>query len=521
MGIAPFFAVWSVCYSAQLGDLYRPPIVTLAGAAIGIAIGCLRFFVPRFSDTAQKNGLLRFALPFYATAVAAAVLTGVYGTLVGINKPFLTAIPDALFVYALVAYGVSVLERRTIGQWLVAGFAIWGTLLMPQTSDCVIHPVLSGCSGPIQNTLYGLVGIALVTGVLGLLAGRFVKSATDDVSPFAAVQAKFAWNWSWYLISLMAIAVAVGWSYSAEGFLLLGMFGALIVLTLVIMLIERAPELLIVPVALATWIISQTEWTFWQQMVVYNLLSVLIFASQFMWRFVPSATRLLPSTRLHTVLGLGGQVLVVLAIIRQGGLSADAGLLAHVGACSLNILVVLLFWHGCLQTREALRRWSTYSSGLLFSLVVTWELMALRQTHFDWLTLAPASYLVVVAPFLSRDEALPYHHRIGQVCSISGAALLLLPTLWLSFSHDNLQPTLFLAAEALALLLLGIVTRVRIFILSGAALVIVSAMHVLFLPSLGIPLSLALAILGGTLLAIATGLSLARHRLQIAWMRWE
>jgi len=293
------------------------------------------------------------------------------------------------------------------------------------------------------------------------------------------------------------------------------------VLTLVMMLVERAPELLIVPVALAAWIIPQTEWTFWQQMVAYTLLSVLTFTSQFVWRCVPSATRLLPSTRLHTVLGLGGQVLVVLAIIGQGGLSADTGLLAHVGAGSLGILALLLFWHGSLQTKEALGRWCLYSAGLLFSLVVPWELVAWRQTHIDWLTLAPATYLVVIAPFLSRDEALPYHHRIGQLCAMSGAAVLLLPTLWLSFNGDTLQPTLYLAAESLALLLLGMATRGRMFILSGAALVVVSAMHALFLPSLGIPPSLALAILGGTLLAIATGLSLARHRLQLAWTRWK
>jgi hypothetical protein len=218
---------------------------------------------------------------------------------------------------------------------------------------------------------------------------------------------------------------------------------------------------------------------------------------------------------------LGGQTCVVLAIIGRGGLSAATGPLAHVGAGALLVLAALLFWSGRLQAQTTTRRWCGYTTGLLLALVVSWELSALGQTHLDVLTLAPASYLIVISPFLSRDETLPYHHRIGQCCSVLGAILLLAPTLWLSFSAENLQPTLILAGEALILLLLGVGLHVRFFVLSGAALVVVAAMHALFLPSLGLPPSLALTILGGTLLAIATALSLARHRLRAAWTHWQ
>ena len=71
----------------------------------------------------------------------------------------------------------------------------------------------------------------------------------------------------------------------------------------------------------------------------------------------------------------------------------------------------------------------------------------------------------------------------------------------------------------MALLLLGIGTRLRIFVLSGAGLVIVAILHSLFLQAFALPLSLTL--LGLILIAIATGLSIARHRLQLAWSRWE
>jgi len=46
-------------------------------------------------------------------------------------------------------------------------------------------------------------------------------------------------------------------------------------------------------------------------------------------------------------------------------------------------------------------------------------------------------------------------------------------------------------------------------------------MHALFLPSLGLPPSLALTVMGVTLLGLATALSLARHRLQAVWTQLE
>ena len=129
----------------------------------------------------------------------------------------------------------------------------------------------------------------------------------------------------------------------------------------------------------------------------------------------------------------------------------------------------------------------------------------------------------MIAPIVVHDEVLPDRHRMGQIVSILGAALLLLPTLWLSFSesNSNLLYTLLLMGESLALLILGFVTRLRIFILTGAGLVVIAALRALFLPSLGIPTGLALAVLGGILLAVATALSMARRRLQTAWTHWE
>jgi len=521
--IAPVFATWSVIDSALRGDLYRPPTVALLCAALGVGIGLLNFSLPSVFRS-RYNSLLRYALPFYATATAAAVLTGVYGTLGGVNYPFPGAIPDAMLVYALVAYGVLIFERQPRWLGLVAGFAIWGTVLALQTGG------------------YYVLGIGLGAGVVGLLVGRVVKRPSIPVgaATFRQLLARFTWGWPWYLTTLVAAAVMGVWPLlSVEqpvvSFLLYGLL-AITALSVVIMLVERAPELLVFPIGLGSLIglvalVTDELWAPWLLALTLSLLGILIFASQFIWKIIPPATNWLPATRLHRLFALLGQALVVLFVIQQDGLSADSPALAHVGplvlslahigAGTLLVLALLLFWYGRLQHVPPLRRWSYYVAGLLLSLVVSWTLLAFGVTYQEWLLLAPTVYLTAIAPILKRDESIPYRQRIGQMSTIVGAAFLLLPTLWLSFGAANLLPTLILAGKALALLLLGLGTRLRTFILSGAGLVVVAALHALFLPQFFIPPSLALAALGGILIALATGLSLARRQLQVAWASWE
>ena len=301
------------------------------------------------------------------------------------------------------------------------------------------------------------------------------------------------------------------------------LLGALILLTvfaLLLTLFEQAPEMLLVPVALTLWIIARVQWPLWQQMVAYTILCVLVFAAQFIWNVLKPEGFVQAPKRLYQGLSISGQVLVILLIIVQGGLFASGGLLVPVGVGSLLVLAVLIFSVGLLDSDQAVRRMCNYAAGLFCSLVISWEFSAFGLNRADVLTVAPAVYLVVIAPFLSRTQILPQRQVWGKICSIVGAVLLLLPILWISFNEGNLAPTLILAGEALGLLLLGIVTRIRIFVLSGAALTIVGAMHALFLPSLGIPASLALAILGITLLGVATGLSLTRRRLRMVWSEW-
>jgi len=312
----------------------------------------------------------------------------------------------------------------------------------------------------------------------------------------------------------------------------------------VIMLVERIPELLVLPAGLAAatiWLWQKPPLVLVPLIIAFSLLCLVVFASQFTWRIIPPASRWIPAAIPHAILGLGGQAIVVLSIIAQGGLNSNGpALLPYVGAGALLELTLLLFWYGYLHTgiiasanisgnntqksldslqqARVLQHWCYYVAGLLCSLVISWELSAFGQTRVDILLLAPASYLSVVAPFVMRDKTLPGRHWAGQVVALSGALLLLLPALWFSFSDSNLLPTLVLIGESLALLLLGIATRVRVFILSSAALLMVGALRALFLST---PPSLALMVLGVVLVVVATALFLVRHRLKIAWTQWE
>jgi hypothetical protein len=276
-------------------------------------------------------------------------------------------------------------------------------------------------------------------------------------------------------------------------------------------------------------------------MIAYSLLCLVVFASQFTWKIITPVSRWVPPAVPHALLGLGGQTIVVLSVISQGGLTSNGPmLLSHVGAGALLELALMLFWYGylhldivssannsvnemqkslsSLKQAKVVQHWCYYLAGLLCSLVISWELSAFGQTRIDILLLAPASFLCVVASFVMRDQTLPGRHCAGEIVALSGALLLFLPALWFSVSDSNLLPTLVLMGESLALLLLGIATRVRIFVLSSAALLLVGALRALFLKA---PPSLALMLLGVILVVIATALFLVRHRLKIAWTRWE
>ncbi len=739
--LLPAFNIWALVVAARVGDLYRPPTVALAYAAVGVAIGCLNIIRKPAPDESWRNRFLAYALPFYTTACAAAILTGVYGMLPGAQPPFYGAIPDALLIYALAAFGVVLFERQPRWLWLVAAFATWGTLLAtrlsltyvigiglgvgllglllgqvikrlvgataddrmwpswgwpwylgavfaalvtgcwpylgtaPQpfagfieysllvfavlfyvigivedavavlwlgslfaawslvdsafkndfyrlftialvytalgvlTSSLKFFPTLLNarrvktlhasalpfyatallagiCSGYVTNVsgntslFYGLVpaalpllvyagivyavsvferqptwliiaaglgiwgtlltsrlniawpiGIAIDTALFGLVIGYTGKKAPGASITFVSGYnlSKLIWSWPWYLISLMAMLLTIveqnmpGLS-NAPWFMTYSLL-AFTTLAIIVMLVERTPELLVLPVGLAAWTIWQ-----WQPqpglamlMVAYSLLSVLIYVTQFVWKVLLPSTHWLSPTFLHRVLAIGGQILLVLVIIANGGLSADSGLLAFVGTGSLCVLALLVFCYGYVQDNCEVQRYYTYAAGLLSALSISWLLVAFRQVNIDLLLLAPATYLILIAPLLMHDERLPQHRLAGQAAAVLGTALLLLPTVWLSFSNgsDNLIYTLVLLGEALVLLLLGIGVGVRVFVLTAAGLIVIGAIHALFLQTHAELVGPLLIISGVAVVAIATLMTVFFQRLKTAWKQWD
>ncbi|MFL5626371.1 MAG: hypothetical protein ACJ788_12335, partial [Ktedonobacteraceae bacterium] len=340
---------------------------------------------------------------------------------------------------------------------------------------------------------------------------------------------KLTWSWPWYLTSLMAMLLTIveqnmsGLS-NAPWFMTYSLL-AFTTLAIIVMLVERIPELLLLPVGLAVWTIWQ-----WQPqpglarlMVAYSLLCVLIFAAQFVWKVLPPSTRWLPPPFLHRVLAIGGQTLLVLVIIVNDGLSADSNLLAFVGTGSLCVLALLIFWYGRIQDNGVVQRYYAYAAGFLATLSISWLLAAFRQVNIDLLLLAPATYLILVAPLLMRDERLPQHRLVAQGVAVLGTIMLLLPTVWLSFGNgsDNLTYTLVLLGEALVLLLLGIGVGVRVFVLTAAGLIVVGAIHALFLQTHANLIGPLFIILGVAVVAIATLMTMFFQPLKAAWKEWD
>ncbi|HXX77643.1 MAG TPA: hypothetical protein VEI53_04070, partial [Ktedonobacteraceae bacterium] len=435
--------------------------------------------------------------------------------------------------YALVAFAVLLYERQPDWLFISASFAIWGTLLA------------------LELNAYDVFGIGMTMAFLGLATGIVSKRMfiTPSTSRSLKPLTQFTWSWPWYVTAAVAATCMGLWPSLPLEQPVIGFIGysmlAFTIVAIIILVVERIPELLVFPAGLSAatiWLWGNPPLDLVPLMIAYCLLCLVVFSSQFIWRIIPPASHWIPSAIPHAVLGLGGQAVVVLSIIGQDGLvSSSTSLLPHVGAGALLELALLLFWYGYLhigivasanislndqqQSRDILQHakvfqhWCYYVAGLLCSLVISWELSAFGQTRVDILLLAPASYLSVVAPFIMRDKTLSGAHWLGQVVALAGALLLLLPALWFSFSDNNLLPTLVLIGESLALLLLGIAARVRIFILSSAALLLVGALRALFIsvPST----SLALMLLGVLLVVMATVLFLVRGRLKIAWTQWE
>ncbi len=138
--------------------------------------GCAR----RMFGAGRKHSYIVYALPLYATALIAAVLTGIAGSLSDINAPFYGAVPDALLIYGVVAFAVLLYEKRPGWLWLAAGLAAWGTTLA------------------VQLTPYYVPLIGAGMAVVGLLVGRIIKPAPAKTTVPAPLESLRQFTLHWY-----------------------------------------------------------------------------------------------------------------------------------------------------------------------------------------------------------------------------------------------------------------------------------------------------------------------------------
>ena len=239
--IGSLFATWSLVNSARGNDFPRLLIATLVYTVAGVVTRSLKF-LSTISDVIQRRNLSDYALIFYATALVAAILSGGDITLFTLRNFLHGSIPDALplLVYAGIAFAVLLLERQPRWLALVAGFGIWGTLLAPRSS------------------IGWVIGIAIATALIGLLVGRLIKKPVSQTGGLLSryMLSTFVWSWPWYLTSLIAMIWTAAWrqafgvesqaSFVAYSFLVYA------AITICIMLVERVPETLVLPVIFAS-----------------------------------------------------------------------------------------------------------------------------------------------------------------------------------------------------------------------------------------------------------------------------
>jgi hypothetical protein len=522
-------AIWSLLAAAFYADQTRLFSMALFCTFAGVLTRLIERLLPSSYQQWWQPKRFEFARLLYSVALVAAVLSGFLHT----NVPFYAAVPGMLMLYGLIAYGVALWERRS-WFWLCAGFMIWGVCLLPQSASCQIQPVqvITTCydqswTVPLTATL--LAGVTLISALLGLCIGRLsgsLQASIQGLAPMNILRTRFRWNWPWYLVALVSLIVTLAWcevmSSALPPHTLAVVLALFLGLVFTLMIAERLPDLSLLFIGLAVWLIAQTGWATWQMACAYSLLCLCVFAGQLLWKRMPPVLEIVSSVWLARVVSLSGLGLVIVFVCAQGGLAPQAGPLAQSGVFALCIGAILL-WVTPTATllpspEDKMSRYVCYyGAGLLLSLTIPWELLAFGQTDVAWLTLVPASYMIVTSPFLLRDKQRSDLRWMGHSLALCGAMLLLLPTLWSSFDHREVLPTLLLSAESLLLFLLGAGMRIRFFVLSGAALVIVCAIHLLFLPALGIPTFLALTLSGVFLLALATALLVIRTRLAVVW----
>ena len=416
-----------------------------------------------------------------------------------------------LLVFAAVAYVLVALE----GEPLAASVPLLYAL----------------ASVAVQPDMHALLVLALGFGVLGLLVGRVVG---------------VRWSWTFYAAASFAAAATTLNGVRDSNFEALALL-ILAALAYLIAAVESRPDVL--PVALILGGLALGEginafaWSMWAGILAFAALGWLYTLGAWFWRAIPwlrprrfiwwasrpdqvqSARWRYPYVTGVLVHLVGG--LLITADAALGAVFAPNGfkiqdpetLAAALALLSLAGMLALLSWRARSQLALlAQRPWFhlvLYLAGELAALAITWGARWFGADNPQAFVLAPGSYQLLVGAFLPADQQVPHARRIGQLASLAGALLLLLPTLYQTFTETGLTAQLVygfvVLAESLMIIGLGVGTHLRLLILVGSAFVGIDALSSASLAvRSGVNIALVVFILALVLIITATWLSLRR-----------
>lgn len=442
----------------------------------------------------------------------------------------------ALYASAVIGVGFTAAsvtpypERAGLLEVILLGFAALAffAALLEETPWAALAPATFAAAAALAQP----DGRALLPLALVLAAAAFAVSRTRGA----------AWSLPLYAATMVA-AVAATWQGRTQA----GAFEVVALVTLalaawLLAALESRGDALLVAFIFATLAVSAAArafaWDAWQATLAYVALAWAFELSRIGWARIPwlreRAGAWLPALgataealaawrdprRAGQRIARGAAALVAGGVV-VGGLFAPQSFTTH-GPQTQALAVALLSLAGLLARFGWGPGWDSgwrpalYLAGEALALCVTWELRWLGAQNLQAWIIAPGSAQLIIGALLPADTRLRPPAWVAQAFSVSGAMILMLPTLGQSVTEPlewQWNYALLLAVEALALTLLAVGLRNRILALTGSAFVGVAAVRgAIIAVQQNLPAPLVIGVFALALMGLATWLSLrARH----------
>jgi len=480
--LATGYGIWAALALPEPRALEATLILTFAAALVG---GLLRL---RFGR--------EWALAMYGVALGASLVA------VARVTPYDAGVVETLLLaFVAVACVLAALERSPVAGLFPAAYAIWAVILEPSTHTLLVF--------------------ALVAAAVALALGRFVGQR---------------WSLPWYAVAAVA-GTAVGIRGTPDaGFEALALL-ALALAAYLVAAVESLPDLLPLAFLLGTLALgagaSWAQLLPWQTVLAFIALCYLYAAGRWLWRAIPW---LRPRDGRAVYRALGGSFGDALWTALRGDDPRALGVAVHTGSSFVlalgTLAVAIVTLHsftpqatetqavaiGMLATGGLLaaqawlddRRALWYVAGQMLALAVTWEARWLGADNLQAFIIAPGSYQLLIGALLPGDKRLGYPTWLGRWASLSGALVLLIPTLYQALtSGQELLYGSVMAVEAVLVVLIGVGTRSRVVTMVAVGFVGFAAIRGAMLAvSEGTPVWVVIATLAVLLMGAATWLSL-------------